>query len=275
MADFVALPVYNGVGSYHCNRFRMAFRKPGDWTSSKLAAMALAADFVTSFPKYLNSPAAAVAFANRTFEGKATLRFQGIVKMAGFNAAAPHQDWVVREVVDTTRGFTGQTLRRLFLEPAEKVILGAGTAIGGPFGPIAAADFVAVNQKHFLAGRRSWVVTEGKEFGIADPNVIVIETAAIERFSDEHYNLADKVIGMEAKIPAIWVNNLSNFVKTCGHSLEVIDAQPRSGWQRGHEDSRCWYYIVRPCSSLDALKSNQEFAELIRVHPHLLPTQNS
>jgi hypothetical protein len=231
MADFVALPVYNGVASYHCNRFRIAFRKPADWTSSKLAAMALAADFVTSFPKYLNSPAAAVEFAKRTFEGKPTVRFQGIVKLAGFNAAAPHQDWVVRQVVDTTRGFTAQTLRRLFLEAAEKAIL-AGSVIGGPFGPIAAADFVAVNQKRFLAGRRSWVVTQGREFGMTDPDVIVIETAAIERFSDEHYSLADKAIGMEAKIPSIWVNNLSNFVKTCGYRLEVLDEQPRSGWLR-------------------------------------------
>jgi hypothetical protein len=80
--------------------------------------------------------------------------------------------------------------------------------------------------------------------------------------------LADKAIGMETRIPGIWVSNLSNFVKY--RSLEALDLPVKAGWQRGKDNPKCTYLRMQS-GSLDALKASPEFPELIRVHSRLLP----
>jgi hypothetical protein len=140
----------------------MVFRKPARFNSSWLAAMSLAGDFVANFLTYLTSHYAAVTPGNRVFEGRGTLRFQGIVPMGSLNLAAPHHDWVLPQYSDDTRGFAAQTLKRLFFEPVQDATVAAGAGAAGSLipglgpivGPVVAADAVAVNKKHFLALRR-------------------------------------------------------------------------------------------------------------------------
>ena len=47
MADFTELPVYGGVGDWHFNRFRVAFKPPPQANKKFLGS-----EFAANFPKY-------------------------------------------------------------------------------------------------------------------------------------------------------------------------------------------------------------------------------
>jgi len=270
MPDFTALPVQSGVGDYHFNRFRVAFNKPPG-----LSTAALAADFVTNFPLYLNSQFATVVWGTRTFNSKPTLRFHGFVKKLGIDLARPHTDWVVREWCDLNVGFTAQTLKREFLETSEDAAAAVGGGAGGRMlpvlgpivGPVVGAGAaVHYNRMHFLAGRRSWRVDEGKAFGAAG-DVFILETIAVERFSAEFYRIADSVAGMEEKIPDIWIANLNNFI----NKRALVRVSPplhlKARWTKKYDVD----YFRTSFKDLNALKAHPEFVDAYRLFPTILP----
>ena len=208
MADFAALPVYSGVGAYHVNRFRVAFEKP-----PFMSAAYLAHHFATKFPLYLNSKFATVEWGSRNFEGKPTMKFHGFKWLLGKDVAAPHHDWVVRQWYDPTIGFTAQTLKRQFVDAVDDTTAYyLERTVGWP-SKAAADSAVDINRTHFLAGRRSWRISEGRVFGVSG-DVFVIETVAFERFSCSAYNNADTFMGLEKSIPDIWIANLNSFVRS-------------------------------------------------------------
>lgn len=275
MADFTDLKVQTGVGDYHFNRYRIAFEKPPGLSTPDLAR-----EFVTNFPLYLNSPFATVVWGSHNFNGKPTLRFHGFMKVLGIDLARPHTDSVVREWVDFGLGFTGQTLKREFFDAAEDISTGAlgyvgGTAtlpilgpILGPAGQIGgAAAAVHYNRMHFLAGRRSWRVDEGSAFGVAG-NVVILETAAVERFSAHAFQIGDWVAGLEKKIPDIWISNLNNFVKLKGLTVVPPPTPPKAKWVNKNNVT---YVQFLDLKDLSALKSEPEFADAYRLFPTILP----
>jgi hypothetical protein len=250
-ADFKSLPIDTGVGDYHFNRFRVAFKKPN------VSAATLAEDFSRNFPTYLNSPFAKVVWGDHTFESKPTLRFHGIVK----GRSPPHSDWVVRQWYDPTVGFTAQTLKREFGDLVEDGVGGtAGFVVAGIVGSVIG---VHDNRLHFLAGRRSWRVGEGPIFGIAN-GLFVLETIAVERFSARCYQVAGDAL--EDQIPNIWAANLNNFIKMKG--LTRVPQPSRKLWKQRMDVD---FYQQKNLKDLSALKADPEFIDAYPLFRTILP----
>ena len=272
MGDFTALTVETGVGDFHVNRFRIAFRPP-----ARTSAATLASDLIHNFPGYLESEFATVKFGDHDHEGKRTLHFHGYAKVLGIDLAAPHSDWVVQEWVDRNVGFTAQTLKREFIDAREDVTAGAGAGlllnaipgVGIALGPLFAlggggGGSVHYNRMHFLAGRRSWRIGEGTVFGLSG-DVIVFETVAVERFSATAYSTADSVMGLESKIPDIWIALLNNFVNKKG--LTVVPQTLKAKWRtKARVD-----FIQLKFDGFTAMFGEPEFWDVRKLYPTILP----
>jgi len=189
MSDFTELPIDDGVGKYHVNRFRIAFELP-----QGSSAGALAGDLIDNFPTYLKSEFATVEVGDRNHDGKRTFRFHGYAKLLG-----PRYGSRARRL---GRAPLARPYHRLHRADAQARVLIAGEDVGvtaesgllvlvpviGPAIGLGGALLgggtagVHYNRMHFLAGRRSWRISEGSVFGVSG-NVIVLETVAAERFS--------------------------------------------------------------------------------------------
>jgi hypothetical protein len=276
MADFTALAIDTGVGSIHLNRFRIAFRPPAG-IPARIRAQTLASDLIDHFPAHFRSEFATVEFGGRSHEGKPTLKFHGYAKVAGIDVAEPHSDWVVRHWTDRNIGFTGQTLKREFFDAGEDGKAGGGGAaillvpvigpaigLGGAL--VSGGAAVHFNRLHFLAGRRSWRIGEGTVF---DPelkdDVIILETAAVERFSSKAYSTADSLIGLQSKVPDIWIAFLNNFVNKQGLPIYAQTLKP--GWKR-----KKWVnYLQRSFETFRELGGAPEYLDLHKLYPTLDP----
>lgn len=282
MADFDALKVYDGVGDYHLNRFRVAFECPAGATKEDLAR-----DFVRNFPSYLKSPVASVEFKpDVTFEGKPTLKFWGSLKLLGLIEAnfGVHHDWVVQAWVDPRVGFTAQTLKRGFVDFVDDAAAAAGGTVGGGLagfpegvlpGSIAAVE---VNRYHFLAGRRSWRLDSAAAFG-QDPadfeagdssDILILETVAVERFSLSVFTVGDWVLSFEDRIPAVWIALLENFARM--KVLRVrrfVTLRPGGLW---NTSKLGWVrYLVRTFPNLSALQADTQYRDMFPLYPTILP----
>jgi hypothetical protein len=266
MPDFTPLPVYGGVGPVHFNRFRAVFQKP-----NQASAATLADTFATSFPKFFNSKFATVEWGSRTFGSNPTLKFHGFLYKLGIDLGGPHHDWVEREWFDHRVGFTVQTLKREFIDFADDAKAGVGGALGSyasPLLPGGAAAQLAVhyNRMHFLAGRRSWRVGEGKIFD-ESPNALVVETIAVERFSANVFMAGDSVLGLEKAIPDIRIANLTNFINLSG--LAALDSAKKGslGWvSRGPV---CFF--MQKYNGYFGLFNSAEFQNAFQLYPTILP----
>ena len=251
MADFVELPVQGGFGPYHFNRYRIVFDKP-----EAVSQESLAADLVNRFAFHFNSDFATVKAQTRTFGGRPTLKFHGCDKVCGIDIARPHHDWVVQDPIDIRSGFTARTLRRQFIDLPDDAEAGIPAGILG--GAPSAAEAVSVNQMHFLAGRRCWLLDTAEAFGLPGDQ-LVLETTAVERFSRPEYVMADTMLGMEKLVPDIWCSLLWNFVvhkNVHAHRLPL-----KGGWAYGNVGYGMVQYLVRPKPSLTDLLSDPEFKD--------------
>src|SRR5260370_32189452 len=126
---------------------------------------------------------------------------------------------------------------------------------------------VEVNRMHFLAGRRSWRLDDGRIFGEKD-GVLVLETSAVERFSHNFYNLADKSFGLQKLVPDIWITLLRNFVAM--EHLERVPQNDTSGWTRNDSVGQADYYIQRFFPDIASLKGDREFQKARRLFPSFI-----
>jgi hypothetical protein len=285
MADFDVQPVWDGVGDFHLNRYRIAFEQPAN-----VAKEALAQDFINNFPAYLNSPYATVTFPGKTFNGKPTLKFWGALKLLwGHVEGNPdaHHDWVVREWMDPRIGQTAQTLCRNFFEAPDDVAAGAGGSVGGglALGPVGSLIgtvlAVEINRKHFLAGRRSWRIDDASAFGQSpadflspgSANILMLETAAVERLSSRAFTVGDYVIGIEKRVPDIWISNLQNFVRMKGlKPVPIITPQPGDIWQK---TTLNWVrYYSNKFTDFAALSASKQFTDMQPLYPTILPPRS-
>ena len=118
--------------------------------------------------------------------------------------------------------------------------------------PLGKDDPMEVNRMHFLAGRRSWRLDDGKNFEV-DGDVLVVETCAVERFSHQSYVRADSVLGLQASIPDVWVAMLTNFVRM--KALVLVPQRLRPGWKNKEGIN----YYAKSFASFDALASDVEY----------------
>lgn len=277
MGDFTALPLSDGAGDIHLNRFRIAFQAP-----KGTSAATLAGDLIDNFPTYLNSEFAKVEFGSRKHEGKPTLHFHGYAKFLRLDLAKPHDDWVVRHWVDRNIGFTAQTLKREFFVAGDDVGAGVGAAVGigllnvlpvvgvvgKVLGPVASlvggGAAVHYNRMHFLAGRRSWRISDGAVFGLSG-NVIVFETVAVERFSATAYRTADAVIGLESRVPQVWIALLNNFVNKKGLTVAPQTLKPR--WKSKNRVDYLQLSLGGILGGIVSAGAEPEFQDVYRLYP--------
>jgi hypothetical protein len=268
MSDFTEQPVYNGVGDYHFNRYRVVFKCPPAETKQSLAR-----DFVANFPAYLTSPYATVVKGERNFGSRPTFHFHGF-KMVPFPSAVPlrspptidiarpHTDWVAKIDENDNLGFTAQTLKREFMVVSEDGPTGFGVLSIPGVSPLinllAAGDPMEVNRMHFLAGRRSWRLDDGKSFEV-DGDVLVLETIAVERFSHKAYMRADALLGLEKAVPDIWIAMLNNFITK--RTLVRVPQRLRPGWMNKNGID----YYIKSFDDEAALSGDIEFAQQKRL----------
>jgi len=126
MADFTELPVYDGVGDWHFNRFRIAFEP-----RKSAGAVTLFSNLLANFPTFINSDYATAKWGDVKHGGRPTVHFHGYAKVLGIDLGQPHTDWVAIVSVDPNAvGFTVQTLKREFLDVKEDgETTGLGAAI--------------------------------------------------------------------------------------------------------------------------------------------------
>jgi hypothetical protein len=268
MGDFTALPIDDGSGGIHVNRFRIVFQAPNGTSAATLVG-----DLISSFPTYFNSEFAKVEWGSRKHEGKPTLHFHGYAKVLGLDLAKPHDDWVVFHWVDRAIGFTAQTLKREFFVAGDDLAtsvpngalllgpllpaVGIIGALAGTLGP------VHYNRMHFLAGRRSWRISAGAVFGLSG-NVIVFETVALERFSSLVYRTADAVMGLESRVPNVWIALLNNFVNKKGFTVAPQKLRPR--WKSKNRVD----YLQLSFGDLDdvgPMVADPEVQDVLRLYP--------
>ena len=286
MTEFLTLPVDGGEGPYHFNRYRIGF-----YPNAGRGKTELATDFIINFPRYFNSEYANVVIdTQHNFHDAPLMKFHGFSNVMGFDIARFHHDWVVKFDVNPTAGFTVQTLERTFrlAEDAEMGVAGAavggaggagvGAKVGGGLGALVGGIGGAVigsvpaynaNSKHFLAGRRSWRLDNASAFGVAG-DWLILETAAVERFSCEFYRLNDKLQGLEKKVPPIWNTMLTNFVRM--NQLRLAQRTTPPGWVRGGSMFET-DYLTKFIDGLAALKADRDYVGSMAAFPYILPPE--
>jgi hypothetical protein len=279
MADFTELPVYEGVGDWHFNRFRIAFEPP----KRNNAAEWLFTDLLVHFPTFINSGYATAEWGHVKHNGRYTIRFHGYAKVLGINLAGPHSDWVAIESLDPNGvAFTVQTLKREFSDAKEDgttSVLGAvvanlplpGNILRPVLGPVVGAILggggsTHYNRMHFLAGRRAWRIGYGSVFGLSN-DVMVLETVAVERFSAHAFNIADSVIGLKNRVPNVWFAFLYNFVNQM--VLKPVDQIPKPRWKKEF----LGMHIELSFDNQGSLMADPEFQNAHNLYPRLLPAK--
>ncbi len=81
MADFISLPIKDGVGSVHLNRFRISMHAPAN---DPAAAARIGRDLFTGMVRYMDARTAAVEVDSHTWNGDKTLRFRGVAMFRPF-----------------------------------------------------------------------------------------------------------------------------------------------------------------------------------------------
>jgi len=188
----------------------------------------------------------------------------------GHYVPTPHPDWVRTILKDPERGFVVQTLHRDSWA-ADDATAGAGGGLGGlPLGPggvaAAAAEAVRVNRYHFLAGRRGWRVDDAGVFNFPNPtnDIIIVETAAIERFSlTELLPIKDM---MQPLIIEIWCHLLTKFTNMPRVRRLSADEWPlEPGWT----SDGTVHYTTQHYGDAAKMRSSPDYRELANLYPRL------
>jgi hypothetical protein len=81
MADFVSLPIKDGVGSVHLNRFRISMYPPA---GDPGAVNRIGADLFNAMVRNMDARTASVEVDSHTWNGDKTLRFRGVASFRPF-----------------------------------------------------------------------------------------------------------------------------------------------------------------------------------------------
>jgi hypothetical protein len=200
-----------------------------------------------------------------------------------------HTDWVGVVAANGANGFTVQTLRRHFEDEDDAKIriairaalVAAREAILAGLGPAgislrllpadrlfrAIEDFaIAINQMHFLAGRRAWRFDRGSVYGYPD-EFWTIETAAVERFSNNAVVATQIAVGnFQALVRDIWVTFLRQFMRRNG--LTSIDLARGSEWTVAEDNVICLQTTVPRVADV---AGHAHWGTMSAIHRDLMP----
>lgn len=255
-----------GVGPYHVNHFVGYFKL----TAAQQQAVTVA-DFFANFCAIFNPGNEATAtLSPYPFGKRATIRF-----VTNKPLADVHEDWVSIGGAPGTNSFFAKTLIKLWLEPATLlrmnkyllylrglVKLAELTAATPPKSPLAELtddELKLINQRHFLAGRRSWSIEYSPASGLYS-----VETAAFERYSHVLYQAMEGPLGLRESVVNLWCTLVANFAKAYGLKLE--SNQP-AGYS-ALEDANIYYTQAEAKTPAEA-HGLPWFADVLKRHPGL------
>lgn len=288
MADFTPLPTFNGVGSFHLNRFRVVVQPPANIATYERIAAGLFKDF----PSYLNNPnTAKVESSPKLWNGHDTLKFRGVARIRPFSAPvgpgglpipSSIRDWVMPDLhtdsvgilgLNGRSGFTVETLKREFRDAdddkiavAIKSVCAALGAVGIPLGNTLADYAIKINQMHFLAGRRAWRFDRARVFGY-DSECWVMETAALERFSHLAFQSSQLAMGdFGTLLKEVWVTYLRQFLKHNG--LTSVDLARGSEWSVASDNV---LHLQVTLDTMDQVVRHDHARAIQELHVSLLP----
>jgi hypothetical protein len=302
MPDFRALPIKDGVGPVHLNRFRISMRPP---RNDPAAAARIGSDLFTAMVQYMDRRTASVTVDDHSWNGDMTLLFRGVAKFRPFvnvpvtiplvtpiplfeKISVPIPDDVrdlmipdvhtdsVGAVFRGPTSITVQTLKREFQTADDLKILSvimASVSVAPPMIPAPVVSFflgalgelaIFINQHHFLAGRRSFHFDQGSAFGYTDGR-LVFETAAIERFSLTVYEVMTETMMGSAPdvVRPLWIQMARRVASVKG--LDVIVEAPQPLWTKEQEV----HFIQQELNDISEVTSNSQWIEMNRLHPHI------
>lgn len=282
MPQFTSLNVHAfGAGPYRLNRFRRYFRIPDDSRYNVISGT-LGNHLYHNFRRIFSSDDAVVDFNDdHRWGGRQTLKFTGTASFLGLDnfyadilVPDVHNDWVGIHRQNFPHGFTVQTLKRNFRTGSDlkvATLTAAGSVIGNlatkgifPVVPTVAVA-IDVNQHHFLAGRRSWIVAPASFFGRTGfsqsveftEDLYALETSAIERVSGVIVQSVDsaRLMGnLTEVIRRIWIRFVNNYVSRMG--FDPVDI---SLWTNTDDGAS---YVEQSFADREALEGSSHFAEV-------------
>lgn len=290
MPQFTELNVHEyGSGGYHLNRYRRYFTIPANSEHNSISGN-LGSHLFNNFPSLFSAVDASVEFnSNHRWRNRNTLVFNGKASLFGLENTLcdiiipdVHNDWVCVHQQNFPRGFTVQTLRRNFsnssdlkvgtLTAAATAVRALAAARGTPVPPIpSVAIAVDVNQHHFLAARRSWVVAPASFFGTSGnveitDNLYAIETAAIARMSGFIVRSVDTthLMGnLSVVIRRLWTRFVNNYVERMG--FEPVDVRLWTVAENGAS------YIEESHSNRESLEGSSHFSDVTAKFSGIYP----
>jgi hypothetical protein len=255
---FTELPVADGIGPVHINRFFTCFEVDSKFTVDAVTAIKIQQFVFTNFSKIFGQPKSKSSLNVATVDispsdgGRNTRIFNGC-KTARFTIDNPvgwvHNDWVKLVYPAHGSGFYAQTLERNFRDDGdarlgsliavvESLQVAAATTAAVGVVPAAVVSWALQigktgltvmlqgNKKHFLNGRRSWAVhlTEPLD----KKRLFCFETATLEKSSTILNSLADltDIAGIRRSIIELWGHMLDNFLEA--PELKSFGIQPLS-----------------------------------------------
>jgi|GEM_PF-2819408 len=190
-----------GVGEFHFNHFIGYFTPPKKQVSTP--------EFFDFFP-FIFSNRGNLASANTSegykFNGKSTVKFKHTNPLLAY----AHEDWVSLEMAADNLSFFARTLKREWAYKREAAVAALAKL------NLNIELSIDVNQRHFLAGRRSWAVGY-----LPASKLCYVETAAFERFSHEFYDDHEFALSIDAPtIVNIWTKLIKDYADF--YNLELI-----------------------------------------------------
>lgn len=248
-----------GVGPYNVNHFVGYFKLDGPGK-----AKVTVADFFANFTQIFNPGNSATATKTKyTFKNHQTVAFV-------FDAPGPdiHADWTTLQRAAGTNSFFATTLMKLWMYAKEVAAINelkewakiAAEIARVPLPEFNETEWLWINQRHFLSGRRSWSIEYSPDSGL-----YYVETVAFERSSHILYMVLEDFMGSRQAIVDIWTTLIANFANFYGLTLEDRNM---AGYTR-HEDSKI-YYITDHKKTVAEAQKLPWFSTVLKRHPGLL-----
>jgi hypothetical protein len=259
--DFTSLStIRDGVGDYHMNHFIAYFEPYVDKFKPVNSIKFFYQEFCNIFSS--NNVAKVSLDRTRKFQELDVVKFTIGGNLGNFwqqLIGEPHDDWVAMQMAGDGQSFYGTTLKRMWLEPIDAILL-AGINAGLPLlGPLLGPIVVEANMRHFLAGRRSWRVGLNRSL-----NLYYVETAAFERSSHDFYQGAELTGLLRESIRDLWTYLLENYpVKLC--PIEAMQLVPKDYLVKGNVA-----YRMDADPSAQTALLRPWFSDVLKRHPGLV-----
>ncbi|GJM36546.1 MAG: hypothetical protein DHS20C18_55470 [Saprospiraceae bacterium] len=245
-------PNKDGYGKYHINCHRGYFKGSGELLQFKEELVKTGYD---TFVNYFSDTNIVIAEKSEyKYKNNPTIQFYLSIVSEPSN---PHDDWVVIE--NHHSYFTAKTLKRNWKNNLE--------IAGGIYAPFGIEVLREINQRHFLAGTRSWSFGYDPDIndGKGGTGLYFFETAAIERFSHKLYDYVNTMTGgkMTEVVIEVWTKLIENWASGMNVELVIPPDYPSS-----NRNVIVFYEDAEP-EQLNDLRETNWFKDVLTRHPKL------